>query len=306
MNQFWSLLPSVDKIQEQAANAATKAQNLAKEFVEKTQDAATVAATNARQLTKKMAEEARGLTEEGSWKAAASKAKQQVKNALKFTEPFTSTSWESDSAIEELEQFGINTEFREFVRNLDYSTFREFSDADLDASVGFVLDKQGVLRLNSWQEKHAVLMLQVSNELDHLRYLLCPKRMSEEKFWLVYFSLAHTYLPAGCKTGVIPVAQRNEQITLDQSEVTKELELPLKEVESEQKEPEEEEEDDLDKYLNDVLEEGSNREHSTSDSFDNLDEFMDELNSQKSGDVLEQQSEVLKQTSGEKGEENNA
>lgn len=300
MNQFWSLLPSVEKLQEQAVTAASKAQNLAKEFVEKTQDAATSAASNARQLTRKVADDARGLTEEGGWKVAASKAKEQLKKAMQFTDPFTTTQPDIETPPEVLEAFGITPEFKEFIRNLDYSTFRDFSDTELNVSVGFVLDDEGVLRLNPWQEKHVLLMLRVSKELDHLRYLLCPKRMSEEKFWLVYFSLTHTHLPVGCKSGIIPELHETEQHSIPEIGRIKEETAPKKEVEIEDKESEE---DDLDKYLNDVLDEGSNREHSTSESFDNLDDFMDELNSQGSNDVLELQSKEPKETNEEMEEQ---
>ena len=33
-------------------------------------------------------------------------------------------------------------------------------------------------------------------EINELRFVLCPKRMNDAQFWMVYFTLAKKYLPA--------------------------------------------------------------------------------------------------------------
>ena len=33
-------------------------------------------------------------------------------------------------------------------------------------------------------------------EINELRFVLCPKRMNDAQFWVVYFSLARKYMPA--------------------------------------------------------------------------------------------------------------
>ena len=43
-------------------------------------------------------------------------------------------------------------------------------------------------RLSPWQERHVMLMLQRAEQLQSLRYALCPKRMEESLFWTIYFS----------------------------------------------------------------------------------------------------------------------
>ena len=40
-----------------------------------------------------------------------------------------------------------------------------------------------------------MLVVQVVKEINELRYVLCPKRMTDAQFWQIYFQLAHKYLP---------------------------------------------------------------------------------------------------------------
>jgi hypothetical protein len=37
--------------------------------------------------------------------------------------------------------------------------------------------------------------MQSLKEINELRYVLCPKRMTDEEFWKVYFTLAKKHLP---------------------------------------------------------------------------------------------------------------
>ena len=41
-----------------------------------------------------------------------------------------------------------------------------------------------------------MLVVQVAPEINELRYVLCPKRMSDAQFWHIYFALARKLLPA--------------------------------------------------------------------------------------------------------------
>jgi hypothetical protein len=45
------------------------------------------------------------------------------------------------------------------------------------------------------QEQHAMLVVQSTREINELRYVLCPKRMSDATFWQIYFALARKRLP---------------------------------------------------------------------------------------------------------------
>lgn len=40
-----------------------------------------------------------------------------------------------------------------------------------------------------------MLVVQVVKEINELRYVLCPKRMTDAQFWHIYFRLANKYLP---------------------------------------------------------------------------------------------------------------
>ena len=50
--------------------------------------------------------------------------------------------------------------------------------------------------LNWWQERHAELALRISKTVGDFRYVLCPRRMKDEKFWRIYFTLADPHLRA--------------------------------------------------------------------------------------------------------------
>lgn len=44
-------------------------------------------------------------------------------------------------------------------------------------------------KLTPWQERHALLVLAAAAHLRDLRFVLCPRRMDEERFWSIYFRL---------------------------------------------------------------------------------------------------------------------
>lgn len=45
------------------------------------------------------------------------------------------------------------------------------------------------------QEHHAMLVVRAVREINELRFVLCPKRMTDEQFWKIYFILCKRYLP---------------------------------------------------------------------------------------------------------------
>ena len=260
---------------EQASAAASKARHLAENVTEKAQDFAQVASANAKVLAEKLKEDAKDLSEQSSWQEAAERAKTKFFQLSPFKD-----SEQVAVSKRELEAFGITSSYKDFVRSLDYSTFRDFDEKQLEAQVGFVKSEDGTsCRLNVWQERHAILALKVYGELDHLRYLLCPKRMTEEKFWLVYFSLAQPHLPEGCKTGILPeLREEHPQETPVQEEPrAREKEETVSEQDTE------DEDDDLDKYLNDVLHDDDDAATGASpseDDFEDLDGYMEQLNAE--------------------------
>jgi hypothetical protein len=52
-------------------------------------------------------------------------------------------------------------------------------------------------RLSPWQETHARLILGRVPQLQDLRFVLCPRKLDEYQFWMIYFTLCRRYLPRG-------------------------------------------------------------------------------------------------------------
>jgi hypothetical protein len=50
-------------------------------------------------------------------------------------------------------------------------------------------------RLSPWQETHARLILERVPQLQDLRFVLCPRKLDEYEFWMIYFTLCRRYLP---------------------------------------------------------------------------------------------------------------
>ncbi|EFN60126.1 hypothetical protein CHLNCDRAFT_133492 [Chlorella variabilis] len=122
----------------------------------------------------------------------------------------------------ELDAFGITPDFAEFVRTINYSTFRDFpAEHLLPASEGSatggpdVASSSGAFELNAWQVRHATLVVLALKEVNELRFVLCPKYMTDEHFWHVYFTLARKYLPekafSWTATDVLPSFEPTDQ-----------------------------------------------------------------------------------------------
>jgi hypothetical protein len=103
----------------------------------------------------------------------------------------------------ELISYGITPQFIEFIRSLNYNTFRDFSAgtaaSPTDAPTSGV-DAPDAPTLNAWQVRHAMLVVRAVKEVNELRYVLCPRYMPDQKFWQVYFALAASHLPAVAST----------------------------------------------------------------------------------------------------------
>ncbi|KAL4421629.1 hypothetical protein ABPG75_010920 [Micractinium tetrahymenae] len=110
-------------------------------------------------------------------------------------------------SAEELSAYGVTPEFAEFVHTLNYSAFRDFPAEHLlpaggegggsssSSSTAAAVPGGPAYRLNPWQVRHATLVVQALKEVNELRFVLCPKYMTDEHFWHVYFTLARKYLP---------------------------------------------------------------------------------------------------------------
>jgi hypothetical protein len=92
-----------------------------------------------------------------------------------------------------LAAYGITPSFTDFIRSLNYNIFRDA--ADHGASAGGDSAKVSP-ELNPWQVTHALLVVRAVAEVNELRYVLCPRYMTDAEFWGIYFTLSKQHLPA--------------------------------------------------------------------------------------------------------------
>ncbi len=60
-----------------------------------------------------------------------------------------------------------------------------------------------------------MLVVQSTREINELRYVLCPKRMSDATFWQIYFLLAKKLLPdAAFDPAPVPAASHPDALSL--------------------------------------------------------------------------------------------
>ncbi|CAI7890236.1 unnamed protein product [Closterium sp. NIES-53] len=121
---------------------------------------------------------------------------------------------------QELEEYGVTEDLREFVRGMTLDTFKEFpvddeikqlkEAATAEEGVGAVAatTTENALKtdqvevgpdnvrhdLNAFQTRHAMLVLESVKEISTFRYQLCPRVMPEHRFWKIYFMLVHTHV----------------------------------------------------------------------------------------------------------------
>lgn len=100
---------------------------------------------------------------------------------------------------QELAEFGITAELREFISGLTINTFQDFPSEDTEVPAG-VKDRNDIHTcetrqdLTEWQERHAVLVLKTVPDISQFRYLLCPRHMKESRFWKIYFTLVRSHV----------------------------------------------------------------------------------------------------------------
>lgn len=174
-----------------------------KRYSEAAQAQAKLAASSASKLAEQLGDQTKVLAEQASTfgKATAEQAQQRLKD-LHLTEHLdklaASHHEQQDQgkgpSLAELRQYGITPEFKDVVRSLTYSTFRDYPVDELDTPQPVTTDRE-MHYLLPWQERHAMLIVQSVKEINELRFVLCPKRMTDEQFWKIYFSLTKKQLP---------------------------------------------------------------------------------------------------------------
>lgn len=186
MNFFYKTFESAQEYTRQAAaTASTSAQELAQQVSSRTATLATQAGQASSAAAEQATERFRGLQ--------LTEALQKQLNALQQN---TQNREGSAPSKEQLEAYGISSDFQSFVRSLTYSTFRDFPQEPADArSSAEVQQHKDGRYLTSWQEQHALLVVQAVTEINELRFVLCPKRMTDKQFWHTYFHLARKHLP---------------------------------------------------------------------------------------------------------------
>ncbi|KEH29002.1 BSD domain protein [Medicago truncatula] len=98
----------------------------------------------------------------------------------------------------EQEHHGITDELINLVKSFTIDTFKNFPLQDEDESSYSEEVESTSTRvrkdLSQWQERHAVLILSNVKEISQLRYVLCPRHLKENQFWIIYFTLARSHL----------------------------------------------------------------------------------------------------------------
>lgn len=174
-----------------------------KRYAEVAQAQAKLAAASASKLAEQLGDQTKVLAEQASTygKATAEQAQQKLKD-LHLSEQLDKLAAshhqqqgkEQGPSLSELRQYGITPEFKDFVRSLTYSTFRDYPTEELDMASSVSTNRE-MPYLLPWQERHAMLVVQSVSEINELRFVLCPKRMTDEQFWKIYFSLTKKHLP---------------------------------------------------------------------------------------------------------------
>jgi hypothetical protein len=107
-------------------------------------------------------------------------------------------------SIASLEAYGITPDLLNFIRTLSFATFSDFPSDQLaplsstSQSITTPIDSNTanvVEVLNSWQVRHASLVVKAAKEVNELRFVLCPRYMKDARFWHIYFTLIKKYLP---------------------------------------------------------------------------------------------------------------
>ncbi|KAF7847279.1 hypothetical protein BT93_L3127 [Corymbia citriodora subsp. variegata] len=195
---FWSRARSF------AEEAAKRSQELTVEAAKRSQELAAGGPSRLADIVSETAKRSREIA------AEASKRADQIKlEAIKRADRLRSLAAEGPGANVEgprkageeeeegaadLEKLGVTDELREFVREINVTTFRDFPLPD-DSEMSDVPTVSNVRQdLTEFQEKHAKIVLSSVKEISKLRYELCPRIMKERKFWRIYFILVNNHV----------------------------------------------------------------------------------------------------------------
>lgn len=162
--------------------AAQKVQDTAREAAEKAGDAAKRFATDVRVNTKATAD-------------AAEKTFKRVVTRVETLRDESDVRDEEERDRRERETYGITNELLEFLDSMTMQTFRDFplQDDKMDDE-NESQDKRSATFLSEWQEKHAIAVLKASPRLNNFRYRLVPQKMTDRRFWNVYFQITISFL----------------------------------------------------------------------------------------------------------------
>lgn len=160
--------------QQQAQEAAVKAREVAEQ-------ARTKAATLAGPAYEKAKELARATTERA----------QDKLDQLQILPPKRT---QVAPSAEELQQYCVTPELKEHLGTLTYSTFSDYKQDNLPSIETLTTKSGDDFRLTPWQERHATLVLREVPHLHDLRFVLCPRRMTEAEFWTIYFLITRKYV----------------------------------------------------------------------------------------------------------------
>eukprot|EP00239_Pterosperma_sp_CCMP1384_P003968 CAMPEP_0197848270 /NCGR_PEP_ID=MMETSP1438-20131217/8112_1 /TAXON_ID=1461541 /ORGANISM="Pterosperma sp., Strain CCMP1384" /LENGTH=326 /DNA_ID=CAMNT_0043460427 /DNA_START=136 /DNA_END=1113 /DNA_ORIENTATION=- len=190
---FWNKVTSaaaegslLEKAKELAQEGSQLAQAAAQEGAKQAQEAAKRAQERAAEASKEAQIKAQQIADEIKEKGAGqvlvdntAAAQESAQHSFKVLFARNEDSVEPPPTIEELTEYGITEEVLEFVRGLTVQTFRDFPSPAEEKPV----------KMTSWQENHCRLLLRVCDEVKEFRYVLVPRRMTDERFWVVYFTL---------------------------------------------------------------------------------------------------------------------
>ncbi|KNA03635.1 hypothetical protein SOVF_207270, partial [Spinacia oleracea] len=187
---FWNKAKSF------AEEAAKRSQELTKEAAKRSQELTSTIGGSSRiaDIVSETAKRSKELASEASNHILMRADQIKSLSLLDASTAPIDSSPKQEVSPDELQKFGITDELREFVKEINITTFQDFPLPD-DASVTDVPTVSNVRQdLTEWQARHATLMLSTVKEISKLRYELCPRAMKERKFWRIYFMLVNSHI----------------------------------------------------------------------------------------------------------------
>ncbi|XP_050220729.1 uncharacterized protein LOC126671073 [Mercurialis annua] len=210
--------------QELTISSSSKLSDLVSETAKRSKDI-TIGSSKLSDIVSETAKRSKEIAAEASIKIKthAVKGADQIKSLAEGITPRAEPNNAAEPKLEdeeaEAERFGITEELREFVKDINFTTFQDFPLQD-DSEMSNVEAVSNVRQdLTEWQEKHANLVLSTVKEISKLRYELCPRIMKERKFWRIYFILVNSHVAPYEKRYVEEAMQNSvEQVKDDKVE----------------------------------------------------------------------------------------